>query len=213
MLEVKTIVKIIGSKEETQRLRNLVDTNQFGFDFNNVIPEPKELEPTLNDDDLGLDVEIHRISLYGVTTSKEWRQTYWGTISPNISTSWYRNSYFKMITADTPPTGIFKALSLHFDVELYVFYTSGEECGVMIVKKGEYLNIFGNEDEASLLSGMVEDSNYSYDKWVKENPKATKGKKLDMELLFNLRSEFVKTSTAIIDPKWKKITRIKKSTI
>jgi len=201
MKEVTSVIKINGEERILDGLRSFVDVNETGFEFEKIIPEPKGLEPTLEDHTITLEQEINRLSYYGATDLNEWRKMYWGTLSPNIRTSWYSNHYLKMVTDETPPLGILRSLTLLFDVELFVLHTSSEECAIIIIKNGSYIELPGTYNEASILNSLIDDPHYNYKKWEKCNTKLSKSKKSDMNLLFHCETEFLKTAKKIIDPK------------
>ena len=201
MKKITSIINVFGNSTEVNKMRNLVNTSTKCFEFNNVIPEPKQLEATLEDDFLTEKEEIHRLSTYGATNPLEWRKMYWGTISPTISVSWFNNSYCKLTTEESAPIGIFRSLSLRFNVVLCVLVTGKEESSILIVNKGTCSVLKATDNESTIVFNTLIDHDYTYEKWETANKKTVRGKKLDMELLFHCETSFLAAARKIIDPK------------
>lgn len=194
MNRVTSVVSLFTTPKVAEQIRILVDTGDekfYGFNFNRLIPEPAGLEPTFNDADISPEEDFHRVITYGASNLDEWRRLYWGCSSPNILTSWFNNQYFKLETADTPPLGIFKTISNQFDAFVCVVYTSEEESGVIICRNGSYKQMVALPREAIIIRNLVDDRNYTYEKWEEQNKTAGKRLKLDMKLLFMAPSELL----------------------
>ena len=85
-MKTKNIIRILGSKDELQDMRRLVENKKkpavfkIAFDFNAVIPEPIELAAEVFDEEkIDLNEEINRLTLYGAIDIYVWRSRYWGT--------------------------------------------------------------------------------------------------------------------------------------
>jgi hypothetical protein len=204
-VEVVNIVKLFGSAEELERLRNTVDVNGLGFDFDSVIKPPEALLD-LPARKLTVREEIELLSSVGYSNLLDWREDNWGTSWVNVGTSWFSNSYFKMTTMNRPPIEIFRQLTLTYDVKLYVLYTDNEKSSVMIFRNGEFAEEKSTGYEAEVVYYLTEDLNYTYERWEEMNGKASKHKKLEMKLLFNRDNGFLTAARSIINQKAEEIS-------
>jgi len=69
-------VEICGEPEEMEEFRKLVESKEQKFDFNKIIPMPKELEKTTKGSNHVVSKEL--IEKYGADNWYDWRVSNWG---------------------------------------------------------------------------------------------------------------------------------------
>ena len=203
--EVISVIRMVGSQRELDRIRKLVSDNALGFDFDSVIRPPAELNKIPVSEDISLNEEINYLTTYGACDILEWRRLNWGTEWTNLGTSWYNNGYMKMKTVNTPAIGIFRNLTLMFKVKLYVTYANYDIAGVLKIEKGKCTSETLENEEAEIARLLIEDMDCNYTTWESSHKKAGKSKKLEMELLFNYDTPFLSKVKQIIDPATQKV--------
>lgn len=196
--EMLIIIKAVGSEDELNRMRQFVDTNEVGFDFDKVLPPPDILMDMDIDRKLTLKEEITLLTSYGANHLLDWRKQFWGSDWPNVGTSWFSNSFMKMSTMNDPPRGIFQELTRLFDIKLYVAYSDSVKGGILIVEKGTFTEETVKDEEAEVIYLLTTDFNYSYERWLGNNKDANRSKKLEMELLFNYDTAIIGKAKEII---------------
>lgn len=197
-VEVTNIVKLFGTKNELSRLRKYVDTNGLGFEFNDVIKQPPALIKIDKDEPFNVKEEIQRLFMYGAVDILEWRRNFWGTEWQNLGTEWNGNNYFKMITMNTSPLGIFRQLTVLFEVTIHVVFADDVKAGIYIIKKGNFITTAAKTDEVHVVTCLLTDPNYTYKMWKGGNLNSGRSKRLDMELLFKHGTPFLKKVRGIV---------------
>jgi len=218
-MKTKNIIRILGSKDELQDMRRLVENKKkpvvfkIAFDFNAVIAEPIELATEVFDEaHIDLKEEINRLALYGAIDKYEWRSRYWGTSENCTEIAWFNDGYVKMTSINGYPVGVLRMLSMRFNVIFQTLYSDGKTTGILIIAGGKVTDIKGNSDEADAVFHLIDEPNYTYSKWEQSN-KDSKQKKVDMKLLFNYDTEFLSNARKIIDIKNNELTKILESHI
>jgi len=212
-MKTKNIIRILGSKDELQDMRRLVEGTKIAFAFDAVIPEPIELAAEVFDEEkIDLNEEINRLTLYGAIDIYEWRSRYWGTSENCKEISWFNDGYVKMTSINGYPIGVLRVLSMMFSVIFQTLHSDGKETGILIIAGGKGTDIKGNREEADAVFHLIDEPEYTYSKWEKSN-KDSKQKKVDMKLLFNYDTEFLSNARKIIDIKNNELTKILESHI
>lgn len=205
----KNVVKIFGTKTAISGLRQLVEGKKTSFNFNAVIPTPKELaDEEFDESNINLSVEIDRLAAYGAIDKFEWRDRYWGVSNPCHSADWLSENYVKIVTLNGSPTGILRALAMRFDVTFQVLYSNSIETSIFVINSDGITEVKGNLDEASAVYALIDDPKSTYDRWLMNNMKFPEHRKVDIKLLFHIKTEFLENALKIIDIKEKNISII-----
>lgn len=200
-VEITNIVKMFGTENELHRLRKLVDVNGLGFDFDTILRTPDFLVDKPMDEEYNTSEAINRLITFGATDFLEWREFFWGTEWVNQSTNWYNDSYFKMVTMNTPPLGVFRRITQLFEIKMGVVYAGNEEGGLFLIEKGTATEETVKDEEFEITKHLIDDPTYDFSRWAKLNPKIGRSKTLEMDFLFNHGSTFLDKARQIIDKK------------
>jgi len=205
----KNVVKIFGNKTAISGLRKLVEGKKTSFNFNAVLPTPKELaNEEFDESNINLEVEIDRLAAYGAIEKFEWRDRYWGVSNLCYSADWLSENYVKIVTLDGSPTGVFRELARCFDVMFQVLYSNSIKTSISVIKSDGITEVKGNLDEASVVYSLIDDHTCTYDRWLMNNMKFPEHRKVDINLLFHIKTEFLENALKIIDIKEKNISKI-----
>lgn len=210
----KNVVKIFGTKTAISGLRQLVENKISDFDFNAVLPTPNELaREEVDESNITLEVEIDRLAAYGALERFEWRERYWGVNDPCHKVSWFNNNYVKIITLNGCPTGVLRALAIRFDVTFQVLYSDAIKTSIFVINSDGITEVKGNLDEASAVYYLIEDSKCTYEKWLMLNKKFPEHRKVDINLLFHIKTEYLENAMNVINIKEKNISILPKCTL
>jgi len=119
-------VEVYGDDEEIKVWKDLVESKESKFDFNKIIPMPKELEDTTKGSNHVVSEEL--IEKYGYDNWYDWSVNSWGT-KWNIHADEIEvedsgeQIVYHFSTAWSPPQGIYNELRGKFpDLSLTWFY-------------------------------------------------------------------------------------------
>ena len=129
---VRTSLIFTGDAEEIKNLRKKVETEENYFDFNAIVPEPKELldrQPDTNDEKTK-----ELVAKYGYDNWYDWRRHNWGTKWNQYGEDFYEEGWVAdnevmIVTAWSCPGAVLIALSKMFPNVTISYMFADEDAG------------------------------------------------------------------------------------
>lgn len=171
-------VSLKGKDEDIKDILSSLKSEDSDFDFNKIIPMPKELEGTVSSTATPTNHEL--IEKYGADNWYDWSNKNWGTKWNAYDISIIDETEIQFDTAWSCAAALIGKLSaLHPKVEFTLTYADedlGSNCGIVTYKNGTETNYIdksqGNleSDEASTRWAMTVKygNDDDYDEWYGE---------------------------------------------
>lgn len=129
---VRTSLIFTGNAEEIKNLRKKVETEENYFDFNAIVPEPKELvdrQPNENDEKTK-----ELVAKYGFDNWYDWRRYNWGTKWNQYGEDFYEEGWVtdnevQIVTAWSCPGAVLIELSKMFPNVTISYMFADEDAG------------------------------------------------------------------------------------
>ena len=139
---VRATLIFLGNAEDIKNLRERVETPDNYFDFNAIVPEPKELldrQPNENDEKTK-----ELVAKYGYDNWYDWRRHNWGTKWNQYGEDFYEEGWVtgnevQIVTAWCFPWAVLKTLSKMYP-NITISYMYADEDAGYNVGRGKILN-------------------------------------------------------------------------